>query len=146
MKLGTFVVLFLCMIMFLEFAGIPTGAGKTLGVFGIEINSESGELTSADAEGSTFWSWIFGTGIGVLVILSVGGAVIVGLFAKSYDTSLVILPLIVSIGGLFASTVWTLIKYMNDFGQAWATSIVAIILAGAGIAFLMSCSDYFAGR
>jgi len=146
MKLGNFVVIFLVMVMFLEFVGVPTGASTILGSFGIDINNNNGILNSADGEGSSFWLQIFGTGAGILVVLSLGGAIIVGLFAKSYDTSLVILPFIVFIGTLLSSTAWTIIKYMSTFGQAWATNIVALIMAGVGVAFIMSCVDYFAGR
>ena len=145
MKLGTFVVMFLVMVMFLEFVGVPTGASTILGSFGININPNN-ELTDIDGANSTFWNWIFGAGAGVLLIISAGGAVIIGFFAKSYDPSLVILPLIVSIGTLFSSTAFTIIKYMNSYGQAWATNIVALIMIGVGIAFLMSCVDYFTGR
>ena len=145
MKLGTFVVMFLVMVMFLEFVGVPTGASTILGTFGININSNN-ELTDIDSGNSTFWDWIFGAGAGILLIISAGGAVIIGLFAKSYDTSLVILPFIVSIGTLLSSTMFTIIKYMNGYGQAWATNIVAMVLVGVGIAFIMSCVDYFAGR
>lgn len=146
MKLGSFVVMFLCMVMFLEFVGVPTGASTILGSFGVNINSNTGALISADVEQSAFWGWIFGSGAGILVVLSLGGAVIVGLFAKTFDTSLVILPLIVSLGTLLSSTVWTIIKYMNTLGEPWATNIVALIMAGVGVAFVMSCVDYFAGR
>lgn len=146
MKLGSFAVVFLCMIMFLEFVGVPTGASTILGTFGVNINSDTGTLVSADGEQSEFWGWIFGEGAGILVVLSIGGAIIVGLFAKSFDTSLIILPFIISLGTLLSSTAWTLIKYMNTFGEAWATNIVAIIMAGVAVAFIMSCVDYFAGR
>ena len=145
MKLGTFVVMFLCMIMFLEFVGVPTGASTILGTFGININSSS-ELIQIDTDNSTFWDWIFGAGAGILLVISAGGAIIIGLFAKSYDTSLVILPFIISIGTLLSSTMFTVIKYMDSFGQAWATNIIALVLVGVGIAFIMSCVDYFAGR
>lgn len=146
MRFGGFVVTFVCMIMFLEFMGIPTGASAILSSFGIEINPITGDLISADGESGSFFQKIFGENVGVLVILSIGGAVIVGLFAKSFDTSLVILPVIVFIGTLLSSTTWIIIKYTSGFGQAWATNIVAMIMVGMWIAFIMSCMDYFAGR
>jgi len=146
MKLGAFIVMFLCMVMFLEFVGVPTGASTILGTFGIDINSNNGVVNSMDGENSTFWDWIFGAGAGVLLVISATGAVIIGLFAKSYDTSLIILPLVISVGSLLASTMWTIIKYMDSFGQSWATNIVSLVLVGVAIAFIMSCVDYFAGR
>jgi len=146
MKFGTFVVMFVTMIMFLEFVGVPTGASVILSSFGIDINPTTAELLTADIESSNFFSWIFGSGAGVLVLIVGGGAIIVGLFAKSYDTSLVILPAIVSIGTLLSSTGWIIIKYMQSFGQIWATTLVGIVFIGLLIAFIMSCVDYFAGR
>jgi len=146
MKLGSFVVMFLCMVMFLEFVGIPTGASTILGSFGIDINSNTGELISADGEQSDFWGWIFGDVAGILVVLGLGGVIVIGIFGKSIDPVYIMLPFLVSIGTLLSSTVWTIIKYMSDFQQAWATNIVALIMAGIGIAFIMSCVDYFTGR
>jgi predicted outer membrane lipoprotein len=146
MKLGSYIILILSMVMFLEFVGVPTGASVIFSTFGIEINPITLELISADVESSNFFSWIFGAGSGILLIASTAGAVIVGLFAKSYDTSLVILPLIVSIGTLLASIFGITIKYVQSISPPWATAIVMILLFGIGIGLIMSCVDYFAGR
>lgn len=144
MRLGQFVIMFTVMIMFLEFIGIPTGASVALSNFGIDINPNTGEILSADGDDSTFYNWIFGNS-GILILIT-GGVIIVGLFAKGYDTSLVILPLIVLIGTALSSTCWIIIKYMSSFNQAWATNITLIILGGLWVAFIMSCVDYFGNR
>lgn len=146
MKLGSFVVMFVVLIMFLEFAGIETIAGRTLENFGIGIDSESGTLTSADIETSTFWKKIFSSNLGILITLSLGGAIIVGLFAITRDSIFIVLPILTFLGTVLSSVAWDLIKYMNDFGQSWATNIVALIMAGVGIAFIMSIVDYFTNR
>jgi hypothetical protein len=148
MKLGSFTVIFITMLLFMEFMGLPTGLSLTLNTLGISINPATSELVSADLENSDFYSWIFGVGIGVLIVLSGAGAVIVGLFAKSYDTSLIILPFIILVAGLFTSTTWGLIKYVQDFPGAgpWMTAVVAMIMVPLGVAFIWSCVDYFAGR
>jgi len=146
MKLGSFVVLFLIMIMFLEFTGVETIAGRTLDNFGIGIDSTDGTLTSADIETPTFWGKIFRSDIGILIALSVGGAIIIGLFAVSKDTIFIVLPLLTFIGTVFSSVAWDLIKFMKDSEQAWATNITVIIMAGLGVAFIMSIVDYFTNR
>ncbi len=146
MKLGGFIIMIVCMIMFLEFLAIPTGASNILGSFGVDITPATGKLNSADLEASSFFSWIFGTGAGIFFIIGTVGAVLIGLFGRSYDTSLVILPLVISVGSLLASTIWTIIKYMQSIGPSWATNIVALILFGIGLGFIMACVDYFAGR
>jgi uncharacterized membrane protein YczE len=146
MKLGNWVVMLLTMMIVLEFLGIPTGLSSTLSYFGVNINPVTSQLVSADIGNSSFWSYIFGEGLGILLILLGGGAIIVGLFAKSYDTSLVILPLITTIAGLFIGTFWSIIKYTQMLGQDWMTALIATIFIALGAGFIFSCVDYFAGR
>jgi len=147
MKLGGWLVMLTALIMFLTLIGLPTSLNSILETVGVNINEETAQLnTSSDMESSSFWSNIFGTG-GFLIILA-GGATIVaiGLFARGYDPSLILLPLVVFVAGLYITTFWTLIKYVSTFNQAWATSVVGIVLASLAVGFAMSCVDYFAGR
>jgi hypothetical protein len=145
MKLGGWMVMIVSMIIFLEFMGIPTGLSVILNSFGITINSTSGELVNAGLDNSSFWNQIFGAS-GILILLAAGGAVVVGLFAKSYDTSLVILPLIVIIGGIFIVTFGTIILYVKALDIQWMTMLITTIFGALGVGFIMSCVDYFAGR
>jgi len=144
-KLGEFVVLLLTMMVVLEFVGIPTGLSTTLSNFGVTINPATAQLINADLGNSTFWTYIFGN-TGILILLLGGGAIIVGLFAKSYDTSLIILPLVTTTATLFISTFWSIIKYTQVLGQDWMTALIATIFIALGAAFVWSCVDYFAGR
>ena len=156
MKLGQWVVIILTMIVVLEFMGIATGINSTLKVFGININEDTHQLDTLDVESSNFWAKLFGAedftiaGItfsaGVLLVLLGGGAVIIGLFAKGYDPSLVILPIIVFVAGMLISTFWSVIKIVQYFGEPWATNLITTIFAGLAIGFIFACIDYFAGR
>ena len=157
MKLGNYLVLLLTMILFLSFLGLNiAGLNPIREAAGITLNETTGELISADIESSNIFSRLFGTvaftlfGVeftaGILVALVGTGAVIVGLFAKGYDTSLVILPFVLFVAGLFIATFWSIIKYVATFNQYWMTSIITILFGGLAIGFIMSCVDYFAGR
>ena len=146
MKMQEYVIMFITMIIFLEFAGVPTGFSATLEQFGINWNENTHQLVSADLENSGFWDEIFSSSSGILILLVGVGAIVVGLFAKSYDTSLIILPFVIYIGGLFTLTSWTIIKYAQTLGQNWITLLVATIFIPLGIGFILSCVDYFAGR
>jgi len=146
MRLGEWVVVLITMMVFLQFVGIPNGFSPILSYFGITIDTTTSELISSDLANSGFFGYIFGDGIGILLILLGGGALVIGLFAKSYDTSLVILPLVVVMAGLFVSTSWTTILFVKTFGQAWITALISTIFIAVGIAFVWSCVDYFAGR
>lgn len=157
MKLGAWMVMIVTMILFLSLIGLSIpGLNPIVEGIGVNINESSSSIVSADIESSNLWSKLFGTtaftlfGIpftaGILIVLLGTGAVVVGLFAKGYDTSLVILPLIVFVAGLFISTFWAIINYTMGFNQLWITSIVSILFIGLAIGFIMSCVDYFAGR
>jgi hypothetical protein len=148
MKLQAYLIMFVAMMVFLEFLGLPTGFSLTLDTFGININPITHELESADLQNSNFFSQIFGTTAGALTVLVLSGvgAIIVGLFARSYDTSLVILPLVISVAGLFASTGLVLLQYADTLGQTWITALIATIFLPLGVGFVWSCVDYFAGR
>jgi len=141
-QLGKFTITFIVLILVLEFAGIPTAASSVLSDFGITLNDNSDILT-ADLESSSFFSYIFGSNLGILLTISTVGAAIIGFFARSYDTSLVVLPLIVFLGGLLAGTSWSVISYVNLIGASWLTKIVSIIFIGLGVGFIWACVDNF---
>lgn len=146
MKFSEWIVVLVVMTMFLSFVGIPTGVSTILSDYGVNITSS--QLVDADIGNSGFFNYLFGSGAGILIVLisSTAGAVIIGLFAKSYDTSLVILPVIVTTTGAFIAIFWSTIQYIMAFNQWWITSLVSIIFIGMGVAFIWSAVDYFAGR
>jgi len=156
MKLGGWMVMLTAMMMFLTFMGVPTSFTPTLDILNIDINSSTSELQEADIEGSTLFKSLFideaidlfGISLsgGILIALIGGGSLIIGLFAKGYDVSLVILPFIIAVAGIYVSTFWKVISYMATFDQWWMTSIVGLIFGTLAIGFIVSCVDYFAGR
>ena len=147
MRLGGWVVTLSAMIMFLTLMGLPTGLDSIMTSIGVTTNSTTSEIVSVDVEQSTIWSKIFGTtGILVLIIGTGVGSVLIGLFGKGYDVSLVYAPFLVAIAGIFVSTFWGIIIYVKGFEQLWMTSIIALIFGVLGLGFAMSCLDYFGGR
>jgi len=142
MKFGGWVVMLVTFVVFLEFLGIPTGLSIVLQSFGVNINSNTGDLVSFGLDGSTFWTTI----LAALLVISAGGAVIIGLFAKSYDTSLIIAPLIVAIAGIMIGIFGGTILYVVTLGQRWMTMLISTLFIALGVGFIMSCVDYFAGR
>jgi len=134
------------MIMFLSLLGLPTGLTPVLDGLGVTLNSTTSTVMTADLESSSLWSKIFGSGAGILIILGGAAVVTIGLFARGYDPSLVILPFIVFVGGLFISTFWGVTLYVSTFNQTWLTSIIALIFTALAVGFVTACVDYFAGR
>ena len=122
MKLGGWLVMLTVMTLFLSLIGLSIPLLNPINeAIGIQINETSSEVISADLESSGFWSRLFGEAsfslfgveftAGILIVLLGAGALAVGLFARGYDTSLIILPFVVFVAGLFISTFWGVISY-----------------------------------
>jgi len=137
-KIWGFTVMFLTMMLFLEFMGIPTGAGNTLQAFG--ITTEDSNLVSADFEQSELWNKIF-IGNGILVAIGLG-TVVVGLFTRTYDTSLVIIPLILTLASWMIVAFASIMTIVSGETQ-WLIKIISLIFIGLGAAFIGACVDYF---
>ena len=146
MKLGGWLMMLTGLIIFLSLLGLPAGLDGILDTIGVDINQDTSQITSADMESSGFWGKLFGGTSGILIVLGTGAIITIGLFARGYDPSLIILPFIVTVAGLYISTFWGIIKLVIDLNQAWMTSIVGLIFGSLAVGFVMACVDYFAGR
>ena len=146
MKLWNYIIIFITMILIIEFSGLHTGLGGTLKTFGITINPTTSELEEADIQNSSLFLRIFQTNVGILAaLLATGvGAIIVGFFAKSYDPSLILLPLIVFIGGLFASTGLALINFIPE-NETWLKALIGTIFLPLIAGYVWSCVEFFRG-
>jgi len=139
MKLGEWTIILLGMTIFLELMGVTTGL-SVLAKFGSSI--ANGTLTTTSLEGTSFWI----VALAILATVSAGGAVVIGLFAKSYDTSLVIVPLITAVLLIFGSAFFSIMTIPEIVEEVWIRNIVGIIFTLMGVAFVWSAIDYFAGR
>jgi len=145
MKIWNYIVIFLTMMMVMEFCGLHTGISGTLEIFGISINSETSNLETGDIQNSRFYSKIFGEDTGVIItLLATGVGIIVGLFSKSYDPSLILLPVILFVGGLFASTGLSLISYISE-DEVWMRALIGTIFLPLIAGYIWSCVEFFRG-
>jgi len=143
MKLGGWVVMLIAMMVFLTIMGYaPPGVGATLLKLNIVIDPLGVDAPKGDIQGSTFWLQL----IGVFTALGVVGSVLIGLFGKGYDPSLVYAPALIFIAGMFMATFVNIIGIVAEQNQWWMTSITTIIFVALAGGFLMACFDYFGGR
>lgn len=146
MKLGSWVVMLLVMMMFLEFTGIPTGISAGLADFGISINTNTDTLLTTNLGNSPFWQKLFLENSGILVVILTGAVLVVGLFTKSFSVELVILPIITFTASLLITTFSAIILYAVQTHQGWIIALVGTIFAPLAAGFIWSCVDYFGGR
>ena len=144
MKLGAWIVMLTAFIMFLSLMGFTTGVNTVLS--GLGVNMTNSQLISSDIQDSTIWSQLFG-GLGILVVVGTAvGSVVIGLFGKGYDTSLVYLPFIIWAAGFFIISIVNVMGEVIDLNQSWMTGIVGLIFTALSVGFLMACADYFGNR
>lgn len=142
-----YTIIFVTMALFMTFMGIPTGLTVILNQLGININPATLQFINISLGNSVFWNWIFTEGALAVLVSSGVGAIIVGFFARSYDSSLIILPIIISFAGLYISLFGITILYVvNTIQQAWATNLIVTVFGALGLGFIWSCVSYFAGR
>ncbi len=146
MRLQGWLIMLTAMIMFLSLLGLPVGLDPILKGVGVNITSSNAQLVSADIESSSFWAKLFGGTSGILIIIGAGAVLTIGLLARGYDPSLIIIPFIVLVGTLYIGTFWAIISLVKDYEQIWMTSIVGIIFASLAVGFGVACVSYFAGR
>ena len=147
MKLGGWIVMLVSLVLFVTLFGFETSVSPILEKVGISINSSitTVEGITVDTEGSTFWSWMFGTE-GFLVALGVSGLVAIGLFGKGYDPSLVYAPFLVALSLAFISTFVGVITEVAKYGQVWMSLITSFIFGVLAVGFVFSAIGYFGGR
>jgi len=150
MKLTTWIVFLTVMLTFLSFVGFETSFSSTLSYVGINFVNET--ISSVDVENSTLYEKLFlspddeddGLGIGeFLSALATFGAIGVGLYFSTKDTSILAIPFIIWVGVIFASSFWSIVTLVD---AGWMRSIVGLIFGGLMVGFITSCMDYFLGR
>lgn len=144
MKLTTWIVLITVMITFLSLVGFPTSFSSILGSVGI---MESGGVVSAvDAEGSSFWSFLFGSTAGFFITLLLTSSVSAGLYLITKDTNLLSAPFIIWVGSLFISSFVMISQVIIETHSWWMTGITTIIFGGLMVGYIGSSVDYFFNR
>jgi len=146
MKLGAYTVMLTVLLLVLTFAGLNTTLTDPLEFVGIQVDNTASTVTGVDVENSSFWSNIFGSTAGILILLGTAGIVLIGLFGKGYDVSLIIAPLVVVVGAAYIVTFVGIISQVNAMGVSWITNVTTVLFGGLMVGFVWSCVDYFGGR
>lgn len=144
MKVGVYIVIMITMILFLEFSGFHTPAGAMLNsTLGYSINNQTSVLETGDIKQSIFYNDIFLKGSGLLMIVATAGAVIVGLYSKSFDWKLVLVAFMTEVVILFAATGWIIVQYSRTTGQDWLVAVIATIFLPITGGFIWAIINWF---
>ena len=143
MKVWNYMAIMLTMMIFLYFLGFnPAGTKDTLGDIGIEVNETTGELVEGDVANSNWFNDLFNLTDGIIAIIGVGGAIIVGLYGKTFDWKLVLLPFFTVFVVKFVSFGWSVVQLADEI---WLQAIIATVFLPLSGMFLFSVIEWLGG-
>jgi len=146
MKVWNYMAIMLTMMVVLSFLGFnPAGSSDVLSATGIQINSTTGELIEGDISNSSWYSKLFNSTDGLLILVGLGGAIIVGFFTKQFEWKIVLLGFFSAFVVKFASFGWSIVTLAQSTGETWLVGIVATIFLPLTAMFLFSLVEWFGG-
>ena len=146
MKMWNYMAMMLTMMVFLYFLGFnPAGSSSIVQDTGIVINQTTGELITGDIANSNWYSDLFNLTDGLLILAGLGGAILVGLFTKSFEWKIVLLGFFTSFVVKFISFGWVLVSFAQDTGESWLIAIVATVFLPLTVMFIVSIVEWFGG-
>ena len=140
MKLGAWMAFITIILVGLTIFGFDSLGGTLFNYIGIGFS----DVISLNINSATFWITI----LGALTLLGVGG-VVIGLFGKGYDPSIVIAGVLVTFGLVFISSFLQIyITLFSELGPEyyWMTNVIGLLFVGLGVGYVMATFDYFGGR
>jgi hypothetical protein len=140
----------LTMMIFLSFLGFsPTGSeNNMLTNLSISINTSAtdpSDLVTADLVSSGWFQKLFNATTGILALIGIGGAIIVGLFSKTFDWKIVMIGFFVSFVSTFVYFGWSIVQLAQSTGEVWLTAIIATIFLPLTAMFIFSIVEWFGG-
>lgn len=151
MKVWNYVFISITMMLVLTFLGFETGFTQIFNLIGFSYTTETignssvgiiGNLTTTSETEGTLYHYIFGSGVGILMIAIVG-SLIVGFFTKQSTENIIILPLITTTLVLFVQTFVSIMNYSVGNFPTWASAVVITIFLPFTTGFIISLVEFF---
>jgi hypothetical protein len=144
MKVWNYMAIMLGMIIFLTFMGFDLTSSSTelLNDTGVYINSTDMGQSNIDISDSSWFSKLFDKVDGLVVLLGLGGAIIIGLFGKTLDWKLVLGVPFFSIFGIKFARVGFFMAQLTD--EAWLKGIIITIFGVLTVMYIFSIFEWFA--
>ena len=129
MKVWNYMMIMLTMMMFLYFLGFqPAGTATVLADTGVVINSTTGELIEGDVSGSLWYARLFNSTDGIIFLIGIGTAILIGFLTKTFDWKIVLIPFFSIFVTKFVSFGWSIVNLARDTGETWLIAIIATVV------------------
>jgi hypothetical protein len=141
----------LTLMIFLTFLGFsPTGSDNNmLGNLSVTINTSATDptdLITADLVDSSWFQKLFNGTTGILALIGIGGAIIVGLFSKAFDWKIVVIAFFISFVSTFVYFGWSIVQLAQSSGEVWLTAVIATVFVPLTAMFIFSIVEWFGGQ
>ena len=142
MKVWTYTIIALTMILVFQFAGFPTGLSPAFEFMGLNFSSTTYELTGANVGISDFWVYLFE----VLLATVLTTLVAVGLVLSGRYDILISATFASAVLFMFVPAILFPVTYALQNGYpVWITSILTIIFGVLTIGYFIALVEYIKG-
>lgn len=144
MNIWNYTFIAITMMLFMQFAGVPTGVDNLFGFFGIEFNADN-SLKGFDFGISNFWEYVFNDSTGLLAGL-LGIGISAGLFATGRADIAIYAGMASAVLILFLPSMVFFVSYpLAHSFSAWATGILAMIFIPFTVGYVIALFRYIGG-
>lgn len=149
MKLWNWLTIMFGMMIFLYFMGFPlTGSKEILNDAGISINETNYQNSTIDVADSN-WSRNLFDGTDALLFSLIGlGAVVIGIWGRTVDMKLILLPFMVTFVVKFIRVghgLVTLVNTQGEDGAGWLIGIIVTVFGTLTAMAVISLVEWFGG-
>lgn len=138
MNIWSYTFIAISMMLFLQFAGFPTGMESVLGYFNIEFNETNNALEGFDLSTAGFWDYIFDDTTGLLATLAAAG-ITIGLFASGRADIAIYAGIASAVLFMFVPTIAFVLVYALEANfSAWVTALLAMIFIPLTTGYLVA--------
>lgn len=138
MKMYSYAMSMIGLVLLLNVAGIDIGTGGIEGLIGMA----TGEIQITT---SSLWDALFQVDIGALVLGAVG-TIVAGFVLKGRLENFIILPFLTGYLIFLVQVYQGIMNYALQGGETWTSWIVLLLLAPLTIGFIISCVEFFRGN
>jgi len=146
MKVWNYMMIMLTMMVFLYFLGFqPAGTQTILSETGIQINSTTGELIEGDISDSDWYRKLFNATDGLIFLIGIGSAIIIGFITKTFDWKIALIPFFSLFVAKFIGFGWSIVDLARSTGETWLVGIIATVFLPMTVMFIFSLIEWFGG-
>lgn len=155
MNIANYTFIVITLMLFMQFAGVPTGLNSIFNYFGIGFSPSDNSLTSFNgtayissgdtSQSNSFWDYIFNNGTGLIAGLVAAG-IAAGLFISGRADIAINASIASGVLVLFLPTLVFFTGYAiaNNF-SSWATGIIAMIFIPLTVGYVIALFKYITG-